>query len=67
MLAGLPPEWAMALGALWWAVYIVSANLFGCAFGAIVCWLTLALVLHHDPHSIEVLRRALQHRNLLEG
>ncbi len=67
MLAGLPPEWAVALGAMWWAIYIVSANLVGCAIGGALCWVALALTLHRDPHSIEVLRRALQLRKLLDG
>lgn len=67
MLGGLPPEWAIALGAMWWAAYIVTASPVGCAIGCAVCWGGLALVLHHDPHSIEILRRALQLRKLLEG
>lgn len=67
LLAGLPPEWAVALGAMWWALYIVSAHIIGCLIGAFVSWLSIALLLRHDPHGIEVLRRSLQLRRLLES
>lgn len=67
LLAGLPPEGAVALGALWWAVFLLTGHAIGCVVGGALTWLVLALVLRRDPHAIDVVKRALQLRSHLEA